>query len=116
MEGEASDASMARQRAEAELDRLSEELTSLQAEHVELQEDHSILKEELSQLEEKHSSTLEQLSEVQASLEPATNEKIIAEERYKHFQGEHRRVLLELKEAKMKADDYLHQLSFTSRV
>ena len=36
MEDEASDASMARQRAEAELDRLFEELTGLWAEHVEL--------------------------------------------------------------------------------
>ena len=116
MEGEVSDASMARQRAEVELGRLSEELTGLRAEHVELLEDHSILKEELNQLKEKHSSTLEQLSEVQASLERATNGKIIADERYKHFQGEHRRVTLELKEVKAKVDDYLHQLSFASRV
>ena len=85
-------------------------------EHVELQEDHSILKEELSQLEEKHSSTLEQLSEVQASLEQVKNGKIVAEERYKHFQGEHRKVALDLKEVKAKADDYLYRLSFASRV
>ena len=48
MECEALNASMARQRAEAELGKLSEEFTGLRTEHVELQEDHSILKEELS--------------------------------------------------------------------
>ena len=42
--------------------------------------------------------------------------KIVAEERYKHFQGEHRKTVLELKDVKAKADDYLHQLSFASRV
>ena len=48
MKCEASNASMARQRAEAKLGKLSEELTGLCAEHIVLQEDHSILKEELS--------------------------------------------------------------------
>ena len=43
-------------------------------------------------------------------------EKVIAEERYKHFQGEYKKVMLELKDAKAKADDYLHQLSFSLRV
>ena len=101
MECEVSGASMARQRAEAKLGKLSEELMGLRAEHVELQEDHSILKEEVSQLEEKYSSTLEELSEVQASLERATSGKVVVEERYKHFQGEHRKVALELKEVKV---------------
>jgi hypothetical protein len=41
---------------------------------------------------------------------------MVAEERYKHFQGEHRKVVLELKEARAKTADYLHQLSFPSRV
>jgi hypothetical protein len=42
--------------------------------------------------------------------------KLVAEERYKHFHSEHRKAALELKEAQAKAADYLHQLSFTSRV
>ena len=42
--------------------------------------------------------------------------RTIAEERYKHFYGEYKRTTLELKEVKAKAADYLHQLSFTSRV
>ena len=88
----------------------------MRAKHVELQEDHSILKEDLSQLEEKHSLTLEQLNEVQASLDQATRGKFVAEERYKHFHGEYRKAMLELKEVKAKANDYLHQLSFASRV
>ena len=71
MECKASDASMARDRTEAKLGKLSEELKGLQAEHTELQEEHSILKEDLIQLEEKHSSTLEQLNETQASLDRA---------------------------------------------
>jgi vacuolar-type H+-ATPase subunit D/Vma8 len=77
MECEASDASMARDRAKAELAAMSEEFkgmqvrhsalqeshAALQAEHAELQEEHSILKEELGQLDEKHTETLEQLQE-----------------------------------------------------
>ena len=112
MECEASDASI----AEAKLAKVSEELTGLRAEHIELQEDHFILKEDLAQLEEKHSLTLEQLSEVQASLDRASKGKTVAEERYKHFQGEHRKAVLELKDVKTKANDYLHQLSFASTV
>ena len=42
--------------------------------------------------------------------------RIIADERYKHFHGEHRKAMLELKEARAKAADYLRQLSFASRV
>jgi predicted nucleic acid-binding Zn-ribbon protein len=130
MECEASDASKARDRARAELATLSEEFkglrakhsalqeshAALQAEHAELQEDHSILKEELGQLEEKHTETLEQLKESQASVERVSKGKLVAEERYKHFQGEHRKATLELRESQTKAANYLHQLSFTSRV
>jgi hypothetical protein len=116
MECEASDASMARERAKAKLGKLFEELTGLRAEHAELQEDNSILKEDLNQLEEKYSSTLEQLSKVQTSLDRALKGRIITEERYKHFHGEYKRTVLKLKEAKAKAADYLHQLSFASRV
>jgi hypothetical protein len=60
--------------------------------------------------------TLEQLSEVQASLDRATRGRVVAEERYKHFQGEYKKMVVQLKDAKAKADDYLHQLSFASRV
>jgi predicted nucleic acid-binding Zn-ribbon protein len=63
IEYEASEASMARDRTEAKLTKLSKEFKSLQVEHVELQEDHSILNKDLRQLEEKHSETLEQLKE-----------------------------------------------------
>ena len=59
MECKGSDASKARDRAEAKLAKLFEELKGLQVEHTELQDDHFILKEDLGQLEEKHSSTLE---------------------------------------------------------
>jgi hypothetical protein len=116
MECKASDASTAWVRAEANLGKLSEELTGLRAEHAELQKDNSILREDLSQLEEKHTSTLEQLSEVHASLDRASKGRTVAEERYKHFHGEYKRMTLELKEAKAKAADYLHQLSFASRI
>ena len=116
MECEASDASQAQDRVEAKLAKLFEELKGLQAEYTELQEDHSILKEDLGQLEEKHSSTLEQLNKIQASLDQVVGGKIVAEKRYKHFQGEHMKVMLELKEAQAKAANYLHQLSFASRV
>ena len=40
----------------------------------------------------------------------------MAEERYKHFQGKHKKVMLELKETRAKTANYLHQLSFASRV
>ena len=116
MEREASEASMARDCAEAKLAKLSEEFKSLQAEHVELQEDHSILKEDLGQLEEKHYETLEQQKESQASVDRAMAGKVVAEEKHKHFQGLYKKMKLQLKEAKAKAADYLHQLSFTSRV
>jgi hypothetical protein len=42
--------------------------------------------------------------------------KVVAEEMYKHFQGEHRKAMLELNEARAKASDYFHQLSFASTV
>jgi chromosome segregation ATPase len=130
MECEASDASKARDRARAELATLSkgfkgmrakhsalqESHAALQAEHAELQEDHSILKEELGQLEEKHVETLEQLKESQASVERVSNGKLVAEERYNHFQGKHRKATLKLRKSQTKAVDYLHQLSFASRV
>jgi chromosome segregation ATPase len=130
MECEASDASKARNRAKAELATMSEEFESmrarhstlqeshsaLQAAHAELQEEHSILKEELGQLEEKHTETLEQLQESQALVERVTEGKLIAEERYKHFFREHRKLTLGLREAQAKVADYLHQLSFASRV
>jgi chromosome segregation ATPase len=130
MEYEALDASKARDRAKAELARLSEKLEGLQsenaklqedhsilqAENVELQEDHFILKEDLGQLEEKHSEILEQLKESQASLERVVAGKVVAEEKFQHFNGLYKRMRLQLKEAKAKAADYLHQLSFASRV
>jgi chromosome segregation ATPase len=96
MECEAFDASKARDRAEAKLSKLSEEVELLrsknaqlredhrvlQAENAELQEDHSILKEDLGQLEEKHSDVLEQLKESQALVEGAVPSKVIAEEKF----------------------------------
>jgi hypothetical protein len=88
----------------------------LQAEHAELQEDHSILKEELRQLKEKHTETLKQVNESQVSVDRALKGKLVAEERYKHFHGEHRKAMIELKEARAKTADYLHQHSFASRV
>jgi hypothetical protein len=42
--------------------------------------------------------------------------KLVIEGRYKHFQGEHRKATLELKEAQAKVANYLHQLSFALRV
>ena len=42
--------------------------------------------------------------------------KIVAEGKYQHFHGEYKKKTLELKEARAKAADYLHQLSFASRV
>jgi chromosome segregation ATPase len=130
MEIEASDASNARDRAVAELASMSEDIQgmrarlatlqeshdALQAAHAELQEDHSILKEELGLLEEKHNETLEQLKESQATVEKVSEGKLVAEERYKHFHGEHRKLTHRLKKAEAKAANYLHQLSFASRV
>jgi predicted nucleic acid-binding Zn-ribbon protein len=130
MECEASDASKARDRAEAKLSKLSEEIERLrsenaklredqrvlQAENAELQEDHFILKEDLGQLEEKHSDVLEQLRESRASVERVVASKVVAEEKFQHFNNLYKGLRLELKEAKAKAADYLRQLSFASRV
>jgi chromosome segregation ATPase len=130
MECKVSDASKAKDQAEAGLSKLSEEFkglqvkhsslqeshATLQTEHAELQKDHSILKEELGQLEEKHTETLEQLKESQVSPDRALKGKLVAKERYKHFYDEHMKVMLKLKEARSKAANYLHQLSFASRV
>jgi chromosome segregation ATPase len=95
---------------------LQESHSALQAAHAELQEEHSILKEELGQLEEKHTETLKQLQKSQALVERVTEGKLIAEERYNHFFREHTKLTLGLKEAQAKVADYLHQLSFASRV
>jgi hypothetical protein len=130
MECEASDASKARDRAEARLSKLSEEIESLRSENVklredhrvleaenaELLEDHSILKEDYKMLEEKHSDTLEHLAESQASMERAVEGKVVAEEKFQHFNTLYKGMRLELKEVKAKAADYLRQLSFASRV
>jgi hypothetical protein len=130
MECEASDPSKARDQAEAKLLKLSEEIERLrsenaklredqrvlQAENAELQEDHSILKEDLGQLEEKHSDVLEQLRESQASVEQAVASKVVAEEKFQHFNSLYKGLRLELKEAKAKAGAYLRQFSFASRV
>jgi chromosome segregation ATPase len=115
MECEASKASKARDRAEASLAKLFEEFKSLQAKHAELQKDHSILKEDLGQLEEKHSETLEQLEASQTLVIKAEKRKVVAEEKYQHFQGKYKK-RLQLKEAKAKAANYLRQLSFTSMI
>jgi hypothetical protein len=72
--------------------------------------------EELGQLEEKHTETLEQLKESQVSADRALKGKLVAKERYKQFHSEHRKAMLELKEAQAKAANYLHQLSSASRV
>jgi predicted nuclease with TOPRIM domain len=95
---------------------IQESHAALQAEHAELQEEHPILKEELGQLEEKHTETFEQLQESQALVERVSKGKLVAEERYKHFHGEHKKLTLGLRNAQAKAVDYLHQLSFASRV
>jgi multidrug resistance efflux pump len=116
MECEDSDASMARDQAKAKLTKLSEEFKKLEAEHTELQEDHSILKEDLGELEERHSETLEQLKESQASVDRAVKSKVIAKEKYQHFQGQYKKMRLQLKGAKAKVANYLHILSFTSRI
>jgi hypothetical protein len=67
-------------------------------------------------LEEKHSDILEQLAESQASVEQAVEGKVVAEEKFQHFNTLYKGMRLELKEVKAKAADYLHQLSFASRV
>jgi hypothetical protein len=95
---------------------LQESHAALQAAHAELQEDHSILREELWQLEEKHNEALEQLKESRATVEKVSEGKLIAEERYKHFHGEHQKLSHGLRKAEEKAADYLRQLSFASRV
>jgi hypothetical protein len=79
-------------------------------------EDHSILKEEYKVLEEKHSDTLEHLAESQASMERAVEGRVVAEEKFQHFNTLYKGMRLELKEVKAKAVDYLRQLSFASRV
>jgi DNA repair exonuclease SbcCD ATPase subunit len=130
MECEASDAAKARDRAEAKLPKLSEEIERLrseneklredhrvlEAENAELLEDHSILKEDYKLLEEKQSDLLEQLAESQALVERATEGKVVAEEKFQHFNALYKGMRLELKESKARAADYLHQLSFASRV
>jgi hypothetical protein len=130
MECEASDASKARDRAETKLSKLSEEIERLCSENAKLREDHrvlevenaglledhSILKEDYKLLEEKQSDLLEQLAESQASTERAMEGRIVAEEKFHHFNALYKGMRLELKEAKAKAADYLHQLSFASRV
>jgi hypothetical protein len=130
MENEASDASKRRDRAVAELASMTEEVQgtrarlaalqeshdALQTAHAGLQEDHSIVKEELGLLEEKHNETLEQLKESKETVEKVSEDKLIAEERYKYFRDEHRRLAHGLRKAEAKAADYFHQLSFASRV
>jgi hypothetical protein len=70
----------------------------------------------LGQLEEKHSDVLEQLKESQALVERAVASKVVAEEKFQHFSSLYKGMMLELKKAKEKVADYLHQLSFASRV
>jgi chromosome segregation ATPase len=125
MEIEASDASKRRDRAVAELASMTEEVQgtrarlaalqeshdALQTAHAGLQEDHSIVKEELGLLEEKHNETLEQLKESKETVEKVSEDKLIAEERYKHFRDEHRKLTHGLRKAEAKAADYFHQLS-----
>jgi hypothetical protein len=96
--------------------KLREDHRVLEVENAELLEDHSILKEDYKLLEEKQSDILEQLAESQASVERAVEGKVVAEEKFQHFNTLYKGMRLELKEAKAKAADYLHQLSFTSRV
>jgi myosin heavy subunit len=130
MECEASDASKARDRAETRLSKLSEEIERLRSENAKLREDHrvlevenaglledhSILKEDYKLLEEKQSDILEQLAESQALAERAAEGRVVAVEKFHHFNTLYKGMRLELKEAKAKAADYLHQLSFASRV
>jgi hypothetical protein len=96
--------------------KLREDRRVLEAENAELLEDHLILKEDYRLLEEKQSDLFEQLKESQASMERAAEGKVVAEEKFHHFNTLYKGMRLELKEAKAKAADYLHQLSFASRV
>ena len=71
----------------------------------------------------KHSETLAKLNasrapevEAQTSLIKAEKGKVVAEEKYKHFWDLYMKPKLLLKEANAKAANYLHQLSFTSRI
>jgi hypothetical protein len=130
MECEALDASKARDQAEAKLSKLSKEIEHmrsenaklredhrvLEAENAELLEDHSILKEDYKLLEEKQSDILEQLAESKALVERALEGRVIAEEKFQHFNTLYKGMRLEIKEAKATAADYLHQLSFALRV
>jgi hypothetical protein len=70
----------------------------------------------LGQLEQKHNETLEQLNESHASVKKVSRGKLVTEERYKHFHGEHRKLMHGLRKVETKAANYLHQLSFASRV
>jgi hypothetical protein len=49
-------------------------------------------------------------------VERAVEGRVVAEEKFHHFNALYKGMRLELKEAKAKAADYLHQLSFASRV
>jgi hypothetical protein len=49
-------------------------------------------------------------------VEKVSEDKLVAEERYKHFRGEHKKLTHGLKKAEARAAEYLHQLSFASRV
>ena len=114
---------MTKDRAKARLAKLFEELKCLQAKHAELQDDHSILKKDQRQLEKKHFETFGELKasrasevEARASVIEAEKGKVVAKEKYKHFWDLYKKLKLLLKEANAKATNYLHQLSFASRV
>jgi hypothetical protein len=49
-------------------------------------------------------------------VERAVASKVVDEEKFQHFNSLYNGMRLELKEAKAKAADYLHQLSFASKV
>jgi hypothetical protein len=49
-------------------------------------------------------------------MERAVANKVVVEKKFQHFNNLDKGMRLELKEAKAKAANYLHQLSFTSRV
>jgi hypothetical protein len=46
----------------------------------------------------------------------AKKSKVVAEEKFNHFQGKYKKMRLQLKEAKVKAANYLRQLSFASMI